>query len=110
LPAGPRERTGLEGLGLPDRSGQMAPVVDVLPRAATLWERGDRDGLARFLAEGARGREDQVRLVAHGSPDPGQHPARRRRAPPAGGLPGRAGYPARGGEAGAVAIAVENLA
>jgi len=61
---GPRERAGLEGLGLPDRSGQMAPVVDVLQRAATLWERGDRDGLASFLAEGARGREDQVRLVA----------------------------------------------
>ncbi|NIO46791.1 MAG: hypothetical protein GTN77_08380, partial [Planctomycetales bacterium] len=56
---GPKERAGLEGLGLPDRSGQMASVVDVLHRAATLWERGDRDGLARFLAEGARGREDQ---------------------------------------------------
>jgi hypothetical protein len=35
-----------------------------LQQAVTLWERGDRQGLARFLAEGARGREDQVRLVA----------------------------------------------
>jgi hypothetical protein len=30
----------------------------------TLWESGDREGLAEFLAAGARGREDQVRLVA----------------------------------------------
>jgi putative DNA methylase len=61
---GPKARAGLEGLGLPDRSGRMATVIDVLHRATTLWEQGDRDGLARFLAEGARGREDQVRLVA----------------------------------------------
>ena len=61
---GPKERVGLSGLGLPDRAGRMAPIVDVLHRAATLWEKGDREGLARFLAEGARGREDQVRLVA----------------------------------------------
>jgi len=61
---GPRERAKLDGLGLPDRSGRSAPIVDVLHRAATLWERGKRGDLARFLAEGARGREDQVRLVA----------------------------------------------
>ncbi len=61
---GPKARAGLDGLGLPDRSGRMATVIDVLHQAVTLWERGDREGLARFLAEGARGREDQVRLVA----------------------------------------------
>jgi len=61
---GPKERGGLSGLGLPDRAGRSAPVIDVLHRAAILWESGDREGLARFLAEGARGREDQVRLVA----------------------------------------------
>jgi putative DNA methylase len=61
---GPKERAGLSGLGLPDRAGRLAPIVDVLHRAATLWENGDREGLARFLAEGARAREDQVRLVA----------------------------------------------
>ena len=61
---GPKERAGLQGLGLPDRAGRLAPIVDVLHRAATLWEKGDREGLARFLAEGARAREDQVRLVA----------------------------------------------
>jgi adenine-specific DNA methylase len=61
---GPKERAGLQGLGLPDRAGRLAPVVDVLHRAASLWEKGDREGLARFLAEGARAREDQVRLVA----------------------------------------------
>jgi putative DNA methylase len=61
---GPKERAGVPDLGLPDRSGRMASVIDVLHRAATLWESGDREGLAEFLAEGARGREDQVRLVA----------------------------------------------
>jgi len=61
---GPKERAGLPGLGLPDRTGRLAPVVDVLHQATTLWEKGDREGLARFLAEVARGREDQVRLVA----------------------------------------------
>ena len=61
---GPKERAGVGGLGLPDRAGRSASVIDVLHRAATLWESGDREGLARFLAEGARGREDQVRLVA----------------------------------------------
>ena len=61
---GPQERGGLPGLGLADRSGRSAPVIDVLHRAATLWESGDRETLARFLVEGARGREDQVRLVA----------------------------------------------
>jgi len=33
-------------------------------RAATLWESEDREALVRLLPEGARGREDQVRLVA----------------------------------------------
>ncbi len=61
---GPKDRAKLDGLGLPDRTGRAAPIVDVLHRAVTLWERGDREGLSRFLAEGARGREDQVRLVA----------------------------------------------
>lgn len=57
-------RAGVPDLGQPDRTGRMAPVIDVLHRAATLWESGDREGLAGFLAEGARGREDQVWLMA----------------------------------------------
>jgi putative DNA methylase len=61
---GPRERGKQEDLGLPDRTGQQAAVIDVVQAAASLWERGDRPGLARFLAEAAFGREDQVRLVA----------------------------------------------
>jgi len=61
---GPRERTEVKDLGLPDRSGQPAPVIDVLHRAVTLWEKGDRAALAEFLAEAARGREEQVRVVA----------------------------------------------
>jgi putative DNA methylase len=61
---GPRDRKGLQDLGLPSRDGMTASIIDVLHRAATLWESGDRDELAQFLTEGARAREDQVRLVA----------------------------------------------
>ena len=61
---GPRERGKLEDLGLPDRSGRQADIVDVLHRAVALWEGGNREALARFLAEAAAGRDDQVRLVA----------------------------------------------
>jgi adenine-specific DNA methylase len=61
---GPKERGKLEDLGLPDRSGRQADIVDVLHRSVTLWEKGDREALARFLAEAAAGRDDQVRLVA----------------------------------------------
>jgi len=61
---GPKDRAGLKGLGLPDRSGLAAPAIDVLHQAAILWESGDRPALAEFLAEGARGREETVRVVA----------------------------------------------
>ena len=61
---GPRERGKLEDLGLPDRSGRQADIVDVLHRSVALWEGGNREALARFLAEAAAGRDDQVRLVA----------------------------------------------
>ena len=61
---GPKERGKSDELGLPDRSGRLAGVIDVLHRAAVLWEKGDRDGLARFLTDAAQGREEQLRLVA----------------------------------------------
>ncbi|MCX6032094.1 MAG: DUF1156 domain-containing protein [Chloroflexi bacterium] len=61
---GPRERGKLEDLGLPDRSGRQADIVDVLHRSVALWESGNRESLAQFLAEAAAGRDDQVRLVA----------------------------------------------
>ena len=38
--------------------------MDVLHRSVALWEGGNREALARFLAEAAAGRDDQVRLVA----------------------------------------------
>ncbi|HNT77621.1 MAG TPA: DUF1156 domain-containing protein [Anaerolineae bacterium] len=60
----PKDRAKINALGLPDRTGMAAPVIDVLHRAATLWEQGERQPLAEFLAQAARGREDQVRLVA----------------------------------------------
>ena len=50
--------------GPTDQIGWSAQVGDVLHHAATLWESCDRDTLAKFLAEGARAREDQTRLVA----------------------------------------------
>ncbi len=61
---GPKERGDLENLGLPDRTGRVASIIDVLHRAASLWEKGDRLILAEFLAEAARGREERVRIVA----------------------------------------------
>jgi adenine-specific DNA methylase len=61
---GPQARGKLEELGLPDRAGRQADIVDVLHRAVVLWESGNREALARFLAEAAAGRDEQVRLVA----------------------------------------------
>jgi adenine-specific DNA methylase len=60
---GPKQRKR-KHLGEPDRSGLPAPTVDVLHRAVVLWEQGERDALAQFLARSASNREDQVRLVA----------------------------------------------
>jgi adenine-specific DNA methylase len=60
---GPKQRKR-KHLGEPDRSGLSAPTVDVLHRAVVLWEQGERDALAQFLARAASNREDQVRLVA----------------------------------------------
>jgi hypothetical protein len=54
----------VRNLGLPGRDAMAASVIDVLHRAAVLWESGDREALAEFLAANARGREDHVRLVA----------------------------------------------
>lgn len=61
---GPRDRAEVSRLGLPDRTGRLAPLIDVLHRAATLWEQGERRELAEFLARGAAGREERLRLVA----------------------------------------------
>ena len=61
---GPGERGSDDRLGLPDRAGMSASLIDMLHRAATLWSGGDRQALAEFLAEGARGRQEQMRLVA----------------------------------------------
>ncbi len=61
---GPKQRGKREELGEVDRTGRIAPVIDVLHRAVALWESGQRHALARFLADNAHGREEQVRLVA----------------------------------------------
>ncbi|MBD3305727.1 DUF1156 domain-containing protein, partial [candidate division KSB3 bacterium] len=60
---GPKQRKA-KSLGEPDRTGLAAPTIDVVHRAVVLWERGDRDELAQFLAKAASDREEKVRLVA----------------------------------------------
>jgi putative DNA methylase len=51
-----------EKLGLPDQSGQSAPVVDVLQRVLWLMERAPRE-ISAFLQQVQSGREE-LRLVA----------------------------------------------
>ena len=48
---GPLERKKVKGLGQPAATGTLAPLVDVLHRAANLWAAGERQDLADFLAE-----------------------------------------------------------
>lgn len=60
---GPKQRKA-KSLGEPDRTGLAAPTIDVVHRALVLWERGDRDELAQFLAKAASDREEKARLVA----------------------------------------------
>lgn len=47
---GPIERKKIKGLGEPAASGTLAPLIDVLHRAANLWATGERQDLADFLA------------------------------------------------------------
>lgn len=48
---GPKTRASLSGLGERSESGMRAPLIDVLHRAASLWEKGDRQILVDFLVE-----------------------------------------------------------
>ena len=48
---GPNERKSVKGLGEPSSTGVLAPLVDVLHRAANFWAAGERQDLADFLAE-----------------------------------------------------------
>jgi len=61
---GPRERSKIEHLGETGRDGSAAPLIDVVHRAALLWQSGDRRALAEFMAMHAMGREDGLRAVA----------------------------------------------
>ncbi len=61
---GPRERSKIEHLGETGRDGSAAPLIDVVHRAALLWQSGDRRALAEFLATHAMGREDGLHAVA----------------------------------------------
>ena len=46
---GPLDRKKIKGLGDPAAIGTLAPLIDVLHRAATLWAAGERQELADFL-------------------------------------------------------------
>jgi adenine-specific DNA methylase len=47
---GPVDRKKTKGLGEPAATGTLAPLIDVLHRAANLWAAGERQELADFLA------------------------------------------------------------
>ncbi|MDA9478914.1 hypothetical protein XI03_31410 [Bradyrhizobium sp. CCBAU 65884] len=47
---GPLDRKKAKGLGEPAPTGTLAPLIDVLHRAANLWAAGERQDLADFLA------------------------------------------------------------
>lgn len=47
---GPVDRKKTKGLGEPGATGVLAPLIDVLHRAANLWAAGERQDLADFLA------------------------------------------------------------
>lgn len=47
---GPLDRKTVKGLGEPAATGTLAPLIDVLHRAANLWAAGERQDLADFLA------------------------------------------------------------
>jgi hypothetical protein len=61
---GPNERRKQDRLGEAGRDGAAPPVIDVLHRAVLLWQAGDRQALAEYLAAHALGREDEVQAVA----------------------------------------------
>jgi len=48
---GPIDRKKIKGLGEPAATGTLAPLIDVLHRAANLWAAGERQELADFLVE-----------------------------------------------------------
>ena len=47
---GPVQRQKVKGLGAPATTGILAPLIDVLHRAANLWAAGERQDLSDFLA------------------------------------------------------------
>jgi adenine-specific DNA methylase len=48
---GPTDRKKVKGLGAPAATGTLAPLIDVLHRAANLWAAGERQELSDFLEE-----------------------------------------------------------
>ncbi len=61
---GPTGRKKVEHLGESGRDGIAAPIIDVLHRAVLIWQSGDRQKLAQYLATHALGREEAVNAVA----------------------------------------------
>jgi adenine-specific DNA methylase len=62
---GPLDRKKVRGLGEPAPTGTLAPLIDVLHRAANLWAAGERQDLADFLAAAlAPGGTDRLQRLA----------------------------------------------
>jgi hypothetical protein len=62
---GPLDRKKTKGLGDPDATATLAPLIDVLHRAANLWAAGERQELADFLATAlAPGGVDRMQRLA----------------------------------------------
>ena len=62
---GPKERNKLKSLGLPNEQGIYSPLIDVLHKASSLWEAGERQELVDFLSEALpdSGEEKMQRLA-----------------------------------------------
>ena len=62
---GPVERKKVKGLGEPAATGTLAPLIDVLHRAANLWAAGERQDLADFLGTALpQGGADRMQRLA----------------------------------------------
>lgn len=62
---GPKDRSKNKSLGNPDESRLYAPLIDVLHRATSLWEQGERQKLVDFLAEALpEGGEERMQRLA----------------------------------------------
>lgn len=61
---GPYDREDNEKLGEPGRDRMVAPLIDMVHRAALLWRAGKRDELAQYVSTNVGSRVEALRAVA----------------------------------------------